>query len=160
MEAMIMQNLILNEYAKAIGEWMRTITREEDNETNMAKRSTNRNIFGQVGSAIGDESSAMLKTQDDKKEAATTAAVAAKNDQAKDKRARDVTTLVTNGSEILQRLDQLGPNEMLRLKIDELHALLLNADPQGSILKPNKKTGLEKANLLSIVQAAIGRFLR
>ena len=70
------------------------------------------------------------------------------------------TALVTTGSEILQRLEQLGPNELLDLKIDELYALIVNADPLGSIPKPNKKTRQEKANLLPIVQAAtIGRFL-
>ena len=35
----------------------------------------------------------------------------------------------------------------------------MNADPLGSIPKPNKKTRQEKANLLPIIQAAIGRFL-
>jgi len=99
----------------------------------------------------------MLMTKEDKKEA-TTAAAAGKKDQAKDKRARNITALVTTGSEILQRLEQLGPYEMLRPKVDELHALLVNAYLQGSISKPNKK-GLEKANLLPNVQAAIGRFL-
>ena len=69
------------------------------------------------------------------------------------------TALVTTGSEIMQRLEQLGPNELLDLKIDELYALIVNADPLGSIPKPNKKTRQEKANLLPIVQAAIGRFL-
>jgi hypothetical protein len=54
----------------------------------------------------------------------------------------------------LKRLEQLGPSELLRLKIDELYALL-NADPQASIPKPNKITRQEKANLLLIVQAAL-----
>ncbi len=67
--------------------------------------------------------------------------------------------LVTTGSEIMQRLEQLGPNELLRLKIDKLYALIVNADPLGSILKPNKKTRQEKANLMPTVQAEIGRFL-
>ena len=57
---------------------------------------------------------------------ATIAAVAAKKDQAKNKRAKDTTALVTTGSEILQRLEQLGHGELLRLKIDELLALLVN----------------------------------
>ena len=52
-----------------------------------------------------------------------------KKDQAKDKRARDTTAFVTTGSEILKRLEQLGPSELHRLKVDELHALLANADP-------------------------------
>ena len=34
----------------------------------------------------------------------------------------------------------------------------MNADPQGSIPKPNRKTWLEKASLLPTVIAAIGRF--
>ncbi len=38
------------------------------------------------------------------------------------------TALVTTGSEILQRLEQLGPYELLRLKIHELHTLLVNSD--------------------------------
>ncbi len=56
-------------------------------------------------------------------------AAAAKKDQAKEKKARDTTVFVTTGSEILKRLEQLGPSELLRLKIDELHAILANADP-------------------------------
>ncbi len=59
----------------------------------------------------------------------------------------------------MQRLEQLGPNELLDLKIDELYALIVNADPLGSIPKTDKKTRQEKANLLPIVQAAIGRIL-
>ncbi len=69
----------------------------------------------------------------------------------REKKIRDTTTLVTTGSEILKRLEQLGPSELLRLKIDELHALLVNADPQRSIPKPNKKTRQEKANLMPTI---------
>ena len=103
-----MQNLRLNEYAKVIGEWMRAITTKEDNETNMSKRISSIAIFGHVGSATGDEALAMLKTKEKMKEAAF-AVAAAKKDQAKNKRAKDTTALVTTGSEILQRLEQLGP---------------------------------------------------
>ena len=63
MEANIMQNLRENEYAKMIGKRMRTITTEEGNETNMAKRITSRTIFGQVGSATRDEALAIIKTR-------------------------------------------------------------------------------------------------
>jgi hypothetical protein len=69
------------------------------------------------------------------------------------------TALVTTRSEILKRLERLGPSELQRLKVDELHALLLNADPLGSIPKTNKKTEQEKAILLPTVQAALSRFL-
>ena len=83
--------------------------------------------------------------------------VAAKKDQAKEKKARDTTALVTTGSE--KRLEQLGPSELLRLKINELHALLVNADHEASIPKPDKKIGQEKANLMPTVQAALRRYL-
>ena len=158
METIIVQNLRLVEAAKVIGEWMRLVTVEEDNETNMNKRISSRNIFDKSGSATRDEALAILKEKEDKREAAA-AAASAKKDQAKDKRARDTTAFVTTGSEILKRLEQLGPSELHRLKVDELHALLVNADPQGSIPKPNKKTGQEKASLLPTVQAALSRFL-
>ena len=87
---------------------------------------------------------AMLQASEEKRVAAT-AHVAAKKDQAKEKKARDTTALVTTGSE--KRLEQLGPSELLRLKINELHALLVNADHEASIPKPDKKIGQEKANL-------------
>ncbi len=158
MQALMMQNIRLVEAARVIGESLKASNAEEDNSNNMNNRITSRNIFGLVGSATGEQALAMLKSKEDERVAAA-AAAAAKKDQAKEKKARDTTTLVTTGSEILKRLEQLGPSELLRLKIDELHALLVNADPQGSIPKPNKKTGQEKANLLPTVQAALGRFL-
>ena len=99
----------------------------------------------------------MLKAKEDKKQAADVV-VAEKRDAATEKRARSTTALVTTGSEVLKRLEQRGPAELLRLKVDELHALISNADPLGSNPKPNKKTGLEKASLLPEVIAALGRF--
>jgi hypothetical protein len=95
--------------------------------------------------------------QDERVVAATSAG--AKKDQAKTKKIKDTTVLVNTSSEILTRLEQLGPFELLRLKIDELLALLVNIDPLGSIPKPNKKTWLEKASLLPSVQAVLGRVL-
>ena len=55
-------------------------------------------------------------------------------------------------------MEQRGQTELLRLKIDDLHALIVNVDPLGSNPKPNKKTWLEKASLLPAVIAALGRF--
>ena len=83
------------------------ITTEEDNETNMAKRISIKDIYSHAGNAKGDESLAMLKDKEDRKEA-DVAAAAAKKDQAKDKRAKDTFALVLTGSEILTRLEQLG----------------------------------------------------
>ena len=93
---------------------MRTITIEENNETNMAKRISSKDIYGHAGSATGDMTLAMLKAKEDKREEAVVAA-AAKKGTPKDKRARDATALVTTGSEILTRLEQLVPSELLRL---------------------------------------------
>ncbi len=45
------------------------------------------------------------------------------------------------------------------LKVDELHALLVNAYPQGVVPRPNKAVGLEKVHSLSTVSAAIQRHL-
>ena len=157
MQALVIQNLRLVEAARVIGEWRKASTVEDDT-SNKNNRITSRNIHGQVGSASGDEAFAMLKKIQDERVAAA-AAAAAKKDEAKTKKTKDITALATIGSVILTRLEQLGPPELLRLKIDELHALLVNSDPLGSIPKPNKKTGLEKANLLPSVQAAFGRFL-
>ena len=151
MQAVVTQNLRLVEAARMFGEWMMTINVEEENETrSMAKRISSRHIFGHVGSATRDEALAMLKTKEDKKQAAD-AAAAEKRDAATEKRARSTTALVTAGSEVLKRIEQHGRAELLRLKIDELHALIVNADPLGSNPKPNKKTALEKASLLPAV---------
>ena len=115
-------------------------------------------MYEQVSSAMGDEALATLKKNQDDRVAAS-ATVAANKDQANTKKTKDITALVTTGSEIMTRLEHLGPSEMIRLKIDELHALLVNNDSLGSLPKPNKKTRLEKVNLLPTVQAALGRFL-
>ena len=78
----------------------------------------------------------MLKAKEDNREVVVAdVVVVAKKGQAKVKREKGTTTLVTTGSEILKRLEQLSPSEMLHLKEDDLHALLVNADTQGSIPK-------------------------
>ena len=123
----------------------------------MSKRISSKDIFGHVGNVTGDEALAMLKTKEDMKEAVVVVADA-KKDQAKNKRAKVTWALVTTGSKIMQRREQLGPIELLRLKIDELHAMLVNADPIGSIPEPINKTRVEKAKLLPVVQAALRRF--
>jgi hypothetical protein len=47
---------------------------------------------------------------------------------------------------------------LIRLNIDELYTLLVNADPHGSIPKQNKKILQAKANLMSNIKAALGHF--
>ncbi len=121
MQAMLMQNFRLVEAAMVIGEWKKASTVEEENPNNMNNRITSRNIFGLMGSATEEQALAMLKAKEDERVEAADAA--AKKDQAKEKKAKGTTALVTTGSEILKRLEQLGPSELLRLKIDELYAL-------------------------------------
>ena len=58
----------------------------------------------------------------------------------------------------MKRLEQLGASKLLRLKIVEIYALIVNGDPQGSIHMTNKKKGQEKANLKSTVQVTLRRF--
>ena len=99
----------------------------------------------------------MIKAKADKNQAAD-AAAAEKRYAAKKERAQSTTALVTASSEVLKRLEKRGRAELLRLKIDELHALIFNAYPLGSNPKPNKKTGPEKVILLPAVIAALGRF--
>ena len=85
----------------------------------------------------------MLKAKDDKKQAAY-AVTAEKRDAAKEKRARSITALVIASSEVLKILEQRGRAELLRLKKDELHALIVNADLVGSNPKRTRKQGLRK----------------
>ena len=73
--------------------------------------------------------SRLFSSKDDKKQAAD-AAAAEKRDAATEKRARSTTALVTAGSEVLKRLEQLGPNELLRLKIF-FHMLWIRGAGQG-----------------------------
>ena len=75
-EAVFMQNLRLVKVARVIGEWKKANTMEEET-SNKNNRIYSRNIYGQVGSATGDEALEMFKKNQDAKEAAA-AAVAAK----------------------------------------------------------------------------------
>ena len=94
----------------------------------MARRITSKSIYGHVGSATGNEALALPKTKEDKKQAADVVIVE-KRDAAPEKRARSTTALVTAGSEVLKRLEERDRAELLRLKIDEIHALIVNVDP-------------------------------
>ena len=104
LHAVVMQNIRLVEAAKVIKEWKKATTMDEDNNNNMNNRITSRNMYGMVGSCSGDEAIARLQAKENDRVAAV-AAAAAKKDQAKDKRAKDTTALVTTGSEVLKRLE-------------------------------------------------------
>jgi len=125
--------------------------------TGRDRRITSRNIFGLPGSATEEEAMARLRAREEEKQAAD-AAAAAKKEAADAKKARDTTARVLLGSELLDKIKQGGPQVLRKLKIDELHALLINAYPQNSIPRPNKKEGLEKVEELATVQDALRIF--
>ena len=65
--------------------------------------------------------------------------VAAMSEEKKKKKSRETTTMVQLGSQFLEKI-RLGDVVALRaLKIEELHALLVNASPLEIITKPNEK---------------------
>jgi hypothetical protein len=97
--------------------------------TGRERRITCRNIFGLSGSVSGEEAMARLRAREEENKA-TDAFAAAKKEAAEAKKAKDTTTRVLLGSEILQKIKQGGPHVLRKLKIDELHALLINEYPQ------------------------------
>jgi hypothetical protein len=100
---------------------------------------------------------ARLRAREEEKQAAD-AVAPAKKEAAEAKKARDTTSRVLLGSELLEKIKQGGPQVLRKLKIDELHALLIDAYPQNSLPRPNKKEGLEKVEELGIVQDALRIF--
>ncbi len=100
---------------------------------------------------------ARLRAREEEKQAAD-ATAATRKEAAEAKKSRDTTTRVLLGSELLEKIKQGGSQVISRLKIDELHALLINAYPQNSIPRPNKKEGLEKVEESATVQDALRIF--
>jgi hypothetical protein len=71
---------------------------------------------------------------------------------------RRLKKLHTTGSELLKKIERRGLSLLNRLKIDELHALLVHSDSQGHVPKPSKKQiGFEKVVELTTVKAVIFR---
>lgn len=77
---------------------------------------------------------AMLKAKDDERKAKE-AAASAKSDEKKEKKAKDTSAQVIRGSEILKTIQRVSPYAIPGLCIADLWALLINADPAGSIKK-------------------------
>jgi hypothetical protein len=85
----------------------------------------------------------MLNAKEDDREASTTAAKDNK-EQANEKKAKDTAIMVTVGAHLLEKIERHGPSEINRFKVDELHVLLVKADPQCAVPKPSKKkVGIE-----------------
>jgi hypothetical protein len=61
--------------------------------------------------------------------AAAAAAAAAKKEQASNKKPREISLQVATGSNLLIKIERRGPFVLGSLEVDELRALLVNADP-------------------------------
>ncbi len=77
-QAVMMHNVKLVETAWVIGEWRKANTVEAVNTNAMNNRIRSRNIFGLIGSAIGEQALAILKTKEDKRVEVSVAAGAEK----------------------------------------------------------------------------------
>ncbi len=97
-----------------------------------------------------------LKDKEDDKKAKETAA-ASKKEETNDKKAKDTAERVTLGSDLLKKIEQFGAAVINTMSLPQLHALLVNANPLGSIPKPTKKVGIERALQLDTVKDAIMR---
>lgn len=159
-EELVKHNNRLLEYSKIIASEFKKSSRvtEEACTARESARITSRDLFGMAGSVSGKEAMARLKAKDDEKKTAA-AAAAAKNDDKKEKKAKETATQVIAGSELLKTIQRVGPNAIPKLSIADLWALLVNADPVGSITKPKTKgAALEKVQALTTVQSALRRF--
>jgi hypothetical protein len=158
-EELVKENNRMREYSKIIADEFKKSSRvAEETIAQETGRITSRDIFGIAGSATGKEAMARLKAKDDEKKAAA-AATAAKNDDKKEKKAKETASQVIAGSELLKTIQRVGPNAIPRLSIADLWALLVNADPVGSITKPKTKAvALEKVQALTTVQSALRHF--
>lgn len=147
------QNIRMFECSKILSEWMLSNAAERPDRT----RITSKNLHNLKGSATGAEGLRLVmerNAQNNAKEAAA----ADKREQAKQKKAVEVSALVTKGSAILKTLEQKGEAKLYRLKVDELVALLTHAYPQENQSKPkNKAEGLEKVRALGTVKVALER---
>jgi hypothetical protein len=117
---------------------------------------TSRDIFGMPCSATSLEAVRRLKEKDDDKKAKETA-VPLKKELNNNKKAKETAKQVTLGSYLLKKIEQLSAAAINTLSTTQLHALLVNANQQGSIPKPTKKVGIERALQLDTVKDAIMR---
>ena len=147
------QNMRVIEYSKVLAEYASATSKDKPEST----RITSKDIHGKKGSATGEESLQLLKAKDaeTKKQHEATAI---RKEEAKQKKAKDVAALVTTGAERLQVIEQQGPTAIDRLTVHELHALLVNCDPQGTVTKPKtKREALENVKACRTVQVALVR---
>ena len=97
-----------------------------------------------------------LKEKDEDKKAKETATVS-KKELNNNKKAKETAERVTLGSNLLKKIEQFGTATINTISITQLHALLANANPLGSIPKPTKKVGIKRALRIDTVKDAIMR---
>jgi hypothetical protein len=152
---------ILPEYIRAVEnmhvmvDWQKSVFAEQP-APREGGRITSRDIFGMPGSATGPEAVRRLKEKDDKQKAKETAA-ASKKEMNNNKKAKETAERVTLGSDLLKKIEQFGAATIITMSTTQLHALLVNANPLGSMSKPTKKVGIERALQLDTVTDAIMR---
>jgi len=89
-------------------------------------------------SATCPEGARRLKEKDDTKKAKETATASIK-ELNNNKKVKETAERVTLGSDLLKKIKHLGAVAINTMSITQLHALLVNANPLGSIPKPTKK---------------------
>ena len=154
-DQVLAHNLRLQEASKVVAEWVASIPQKKPSST----RITAKTLFGLKGSATGEEGRAMARKKADEAQAEKMSK-AAKQEQAKQKKALEVAALVTKGAHLLQVLEEKGPSHVsgATLSVADILALLTHADPQGNIIKPKKKDeGVQRVRALGSVQAALTR---
>lgn len=146
--AVFVQNLRLIEESKLVTEWLKASSQQKKQNT----RITAKDVFGKKGSATGPESMRRGREKAQEEEAKK-ALEQAKRDQAKDKKAREVAAQVQAGAELLSLIETRGEAAISRFTVNDILALLVNADPQGNIPRPkNKAEGLLRVRGLRTVQ--------
>jgi hypothetical protein len=74
----------------------------------------------------------------------------------KEKKAKETVAQVIAGSELLKKIQRVGPNAIPTLSNADQWALPVNADPVVCITKPKTKgVALEKVQALTTVQSAL-----
>ena len=157
-EGVVAQNHVLLNALTALVSYVKNLMEARPaREQGASNRMTSKNLFGKRGSATGPEGRAMIAAKAAEKQRKEEEA-RNKRETVREKRAKDVARDVTGlGSALLQRIAAEGAAVIRTFKVQELLALMQNADPQVVIRKLKKAEALEKVRELSTVQAAISR---
>jgi hypothetical protein len=85
-----------------------------------------------------------LKEKGDHKKAKKSAS-ASRKELNNNTKAKETVERVTLSSSLLKKIEQFAAAAINTMPITQLHALLVNANPLGSIPKPTKKIDIERS---------------